>query len=110
MMYVSANQKAVFLNLHRYSEGEIAEYHNPELQRAVIRVEEMMRDMVESGVEPDLHSFMALLTAYAKVGDVAAAGDALSGRVALTPGCQIGYTAVRLVTYWLSSIGVFTAR
>ena len=53
--------------------------HAEELQNAVIRVEEMMRDMVESGVDPDLHSFMALLTAYAKVGDVAAAGDALAG-------------------------------
>ena len=53
--------------------------HAEELQDAVIRVEEMMRDMLESGVEPDLHSFMALLAAYAKVGDVAAAGDALAG-------------------------------
>jgi pentatricopeptide repeat protein len=39
----------------------------------------MMRDMIESGVEPDLHSFMALLSAYARAGDVAAAGDALQG-------------------------------
>ena len=54
-------------------------HHNPEVQRAVIRVEEMMRDMVESGVEPDLHSFMALLTAYAKAGDVSASADALEG-------------------------------
>ena len=53
--------------------------HAEELQDAVIRVEEMMRDMLESGVRPDLHSFMALLAAYAKVGDVAAAGDALAG-------------------------------
>ena len=53
--------------------------HAEELQDAVIRVEEMMRDMLESGVRPDLHSFMALLAAYAKVGDVAAAGDALVG-------------------------------
>ena len=60
-------------------EEDIFDFHNPELQKAVIRVEEMMRDMVESGVEPDLHSFMALLTAYARVGDVAAAGDALEG-------------------------------
>ena len=40
-------------------EEEMLDFHNPELQKAVIRVEEMMRDMVESGVEPDLHSFMA---------------------------------------------------
>ena len=46
---------------------------------AVLRVETMMRDMIESGVEPDLHSFMALLSAYARAGDVAAAGDALQG-------------------------------
>jgi len=46
---------------------------------AVIRVETMMRDMIESGVEPDLHSFMALLAAYARAGDVAAAADALTG-------------------------------
>ena len=48
-------------------------------QHAVIRVETMMRDMIESGVEPDLHSFMALLAAYARAGDVGAAGDALQG-------------------------------
>lgn len=58
---------------------EMLDIHQPELQKAVVRVEESMRAMVENGLEPDLHSFMALLTAYAKVGDVAAAGDALSG-------------------------------
>ena len=50
-----------------------------ETHRAVVRVETMMRDMIESGVEPDLHSFTALLSAYARAGDVAAAGDALAG-------------------------------
>ena len=30
-------------------------------------------------MEPDLHSFMALLTAYAKAGDVSASADALEG-------------------------------
>jgi hypothetical protein len=31
---------------------------DPELQNAVIRVEKMMKDMVENDIEPDLHSFM----------------------------------------------------
>ena len=48
-------------------------------RRAVLRVEALMRDMVESGAEPDLHSFMALLSAYAKTGDVRACSDALVG-------------------------------
>ena len=48
-------------------------------RRAVLRVEALMRDMVESGAEPDLHSFMALLSAYSKTGDVRACSDALVG-------------------------------
>ena len=54
-------------------------HHDESAQHAVIRVETMMRGMIESGVEPDLHSFMALLAAYGKAGDVSAAGDALRG-------------------------------
>jgi len=50
-----------------------------EAQRAVLRVEDTMRQIVESGLQPNRHSFMALLNAYAKVGDVRAAGDCLSG-------------------------------
>lgn len=45
-------------------EEKILEHRNPELQKAVIRVEDMMREMVESGVKPDLHSFMAGLFAF----------------------------------------------
>ena len=77
---------AVLASAVRFPGGDVAGNgagigytHAEELQDAVIRVEEMMRDMLESGVRPDLHSFMALLAAYAKVGDVAAAGDALAG-------------------------------
>ena len=66
------------VDVHRHKGWGVTDTKQP-LQDAVMRVENAMRTMIEGGVEPDLHSFMALLGAYAKIGDIASQGDALVG-------------------------------